>query len=41
MLDEITTLAEWRDKILLGEWNSFGTRGEFLMPICLEQSLQV
>jgi len=29
MLDEITTLAEWRDKILLGEWNTFGTRGEF------------
>ena len=29
MLDEITTLAEWRDKILLGEWDSFGTRGLF------------
>jgi len=29
MLDEITTLAEWRDKILLGEWESFGTRGLF------------
>jgi hypothetical protein len=29
MLDEITTLAEWRDKILLKEWDSFGTRGLF------------
>jgi hypothetical protein len=29
MLDEITTLAEWRDNILLGEWDSFGTRGLF------------
>jgi hypothetical protein len=29
MLDEITTLAEWRDKVLLGEWDSFGTRGLF------------
>ena len=29
MLDEVTTLAEWRDKILLGEWDSFGTRGLF------------
>jgi hypothetical protein len=29
MLDEITTLSEWRDKILLGEWDSFGTRGLF------------
>ena len=29
MLDEVTTLAEWRDKVLLGEWDSFGTRGLF------------
>jgi hypothetical protein len=29
MLDDINTLAEWRDKILLGEWDSFGTRGLF------------
>jgi hypothetical protein len=29
MLDKITTLAEWRDKVLLGEWDSFGTRGLF------------
>jgi hypothetical protein len=29
MLDEITTLTEWRDKVLLGEWDSFGTRGLF------------
>jgi hypothetical protein len=29
MLDEITTIAEWRDKVLLGEWDSFGTRGLF------------
>jgi hypothetical protein len=29
MLNDITTLADWRDKILLGEWDSFGTRGLF------------